>query len=42
MPTGVCGSATRFPVVIAQFLALRNYTLFYNGLRGVLKNDRIL
>ena len=42
MPTGVCGSATRFPVVIAQFLALRNYTLFYNGLRGVMKNDRIL
>ena len=30
---------SRFPVVIAKFWALRNYTLFYNGLRGAPKND---
>jgi len=27
--------ATRFPAVIVKFLALRNYTLLHNGLRGV-------
>jgi hypothetical protein len=32
----------RFPVVIAQFLALRNYSFLHNELQGVLKNDPIL